>query len=519
MAPPPHHIPPAAPPRSHQTQNGAGGASRVVSQQQQQQSQQQQRQHSISWQQGSPSSSSACCADMETPLVAHGNRKNWNRQKEQEQQQQLQQEQEQALAASDSRLGNTKRLSTLYSTLSLEAEQDEQQKQQHDGSSFSDIDDKEDIDNDDNDDDDDNRSLATNTSSMASSFRDSLMLPFVDDDGDLRDVAAGLTALAAVGALVGLCMPKNMNLVVLQPHQDDENNDQEIMDDAPRPLYYYGYLYYSAVYPWISSVLGYTYTLLWSSCFYPQVLLNYRRQSTAGLSPDFALLNFMGWTFYAVYLSGMFFSHDIQQLYQQRFAKDRSSVQSNDVLFAVHAALLSLIYLVQIVYYRIQNRKRQRIIINNNNRHMHNEDDHNETIFLQTKHSLNDKPLFPLHRPTWFLVWGMGVPALVVPVLIFAGLVPYKHWLGYFYALSYMKLCCTIIKYSKQVLHNYRRQSTRGWNIWYNFLEASGGALSMLQVVLDSLAMNDVTGITGNMAKFVLGLATLGFDVSRMFWV
>ena len=34
-------------------------------------------------------------------------------------------------------------------------------------------------------------------------------------------------------------------------------------------------------------------------------------------------------------ISGMFFSHDIQHHYQQRFANERSSMKSNEVLFAV----------------------------------------------------------------------------------------------------------------------------------------------------------------------------------------
>jgi hypothetical protein len=41
----------------------------------------------------------------------------------------------------------------------------------------------------------------------------------------------------------------------------------------------------------------------------------------------------------------------------------------------------------------------------------------------------------------------------------------------------------------------------------------------MVQVVLDSVDMNDVTGITGNLAKFSLGLATIFFDVRVCFLV
>jgi PQ loop repeat len=68
--------------------------------------------------------------------------------------------------------------------------------------------------------------------------------------------------------------------------------------------------------------------------------------------------------------------------------------------------------------------------------------------------------------------------------------------------------------YTKQVNLNYTRASTQGWNIWYNFLEASGGSLSVLQLVLDAYIIGDVmSGIAGNMAKFLLGLATIVFDV------
>ena len=448
---------------------------------------------------------------METPLVAHGRRKNWNHDAPNPPPQSTNDSSTlepppplESLAAPN-HIKNNKKLTTVYSTMSL----DELAGESTDA--FQDPDRNTNYSNyDDDDEDDDNRSFMSRStaSSLASSLRDSLLLPFVDDEGDLRDVVSGLTSLALTGALIGLCMPKSAQL------QHDTN----------------------VYYPWISSVLGYTYTLLWSACFYPQVLLNYRRQSTQGLSPDFALLNFMGWTFYAVYLSGMFFSHDIQKLYQQRFSNEaKSSVQSNDVLFAVHAALLSFIYLIQIVYYRIKNRQRQKRLIpscHSSNDDVVDDDDDDENydkaaekncpntkssspVSGQCHHGKKRGPsMFRLQRPTWFLLLAMGLPTVMVPLLLSTGIVAYEHWLDYFYILSYFKLVCTLTKYSQQVRHNFRRQSTQGWNIWYTVLECSGGTLSMLQIVLDSWAMKDWSGITGNLAKFVLGVATLGFDVS-----
>mmetsp|Transcript_19844 Transcript_19844/g.43073 ORF Transcript_19844/g.43073 Transcript_19844/m.43073 type:complete len:453 (-) Transcript_19844:119-1477(-) len=308
--------------------------------------------------------------------------------------------------------------------------------------------------------DDDDRSISTHSTageSVASlrslatvsleNFREGLAVPFTDEEGSYQKIASGLGSLCVVGTLIGLAMPKNQYL-----------NGQW--------------------YPWyrvISSVIGYNYFVLWSICFYPQVLLNHRRKSTKGLSNDFAILNCMGWSFYSAYLVSMYFDHEIKNMYEERFSNE-SSVQSNDVAFSVHAMIMSFIYVIQIIYYG------------------------------ESWCSFRLKPL------TWLLVLAMGIPSALVPCLIKLGYLPYSAWLDYFYVLSYFKICCTLTKYSKQVTLNWKRKSTSGWNIWYNFLECSGGSLSMLQITLDSVDMKDITGITGNIAKFALGFATIFFD-------
>mmetsp|Transcript_14913 Transcript_14913/g.33836 ORF Transcript_14913/g.33836 Transcript_14913/m.33836 type:complete len:492 (+) Transcript_14913:186-1661(+) len=309
----------------------------------------------------------------------------------------------------------------------------------------------EDTTTDDEDDDDDyslsGSSISSISTAVMTNFRDNLLLPFVSDETSLNKIAAGMASLTLVGIVLGLVMPKQK------------------LDEPGRWYPWYGH---------VSSVIGYTYFVLWSVCFYPQVLLNARRRSTRGLSNDFAVLNFMGWSFYSAYLASMFLDPSIRQLYTQRFQNESSTVQSNDVAFSIHAMTLSFVYLLQILYYNSGSLK--------------------------------------LKIQTWFLVLGMGLPTIVMPILIWTGIWAYERWLDYFYMLSFFKICCTLTKYSKQVLLNWKRKSTSGWNIWYNFLECSGGTLSMLQIVFDSLNMNDLTGITGNVAKFALGLATIFFD-------
>lgn len=74
---------------------------------------------------------------------------------------------------------------------------------------------------------------------------------------------------------------------------------------------------------------------------------------------------------------------------------------------------------------------------------------------------------------------------------------------------------------SLQVLLNYRRKSTCGWQIWNIILDFLGGTFSIAQLVCDSLAeakahelTGNWTGIVGNPAKLGLGIVSIIFDVS-----
>lgn len=90
------------------------------------------------------------------------------------------------------------------------------------------------------------------------------------------------------------------------------------------------------------------------------------------------------------------------------------------------------------------------------------------------------------------------------------------QFLDFLYLLSSIKLTITIIKYIPQVLLNYNRKSTEGWNVWNVLLDFSGGMLSLLQLVLDCVDLGDWTGITGNWAKFGLSFVSITFDIVFM---
>eukprot|EP00970_Alexandrium_tamarense_P009674 scaffold1942_cov197-Alexandrium_tamarense.AAC.6 len=95
------------------------------------------------------------------------------------------------------------------------------------------------------------------------------------------------------------------------------------------------------------------------------------------------------------------------------------------------------------------------------------------------------------------------------------------QWIDYLYFLSFVKVGVTTVKYIPQVVLNYQRKSTEGWQIWNILLDFSGGTLSIVQLIGDSMAearvqglQHDWTGVIGNPAKFGLGLVSILFDVS-----
>jgi cystinosin len=81
------------------------------------------------------------------------------------------------------------------------------------------------------------------------------------------------------------------------------------------------------------------------------------------------------------------------------------------------------------------------------------------------------------------------------------------------YAIGYVKLFVTLIKYMPQVWMNYQRRSTDGWSIGQILLDFSGGVLSLLQLLIDASFQPDWSGVTGNPVKLGLGNISILFDL------
>jgi len=234
----------------------------------------------------------------------------------------------------------------------------------------------------------------------------------------------------------------------------------------------------------VSQLLGWTYFGCWTVSFYPQVLLNFQRKNVVGLSVDFVVLNILGFSFYSIYNILFLSSSEIHREYQRRHPHSDVGplVQVNDVFFAVHAAVISVITLTQVYCWGYERASRQ----------------------------------FPSSW-TWGIVAGSCLAVSTLSVMVAASHGTLVEWIDVGYALSYVKLLCTFVKYVPQALLNYRRQSTTGWSIHNILLDFSGGVLSLAQLFLDAFLSNDFSGVVGNPAKLGLSILAMAFDVLFIF--
>jgi len=97
----------------------------------------------------------------------------------------------------------------------------------------------------------------------------------------------------------------------------------------------------------LSQIFGWVYTISWSLSFYPQPLLNFRRKSTSGTTIDFPVINILG--FLAYFTSNVVFLYSpvIREQYSLRHHGLTPTVEFNDLAFAGHAVILSVLTYTQ----------------------------------------------------------------------------------------------------------------------------------------------------------------------------
>ncbi|KAI9281852.1 PQ loop repeat-domain-containing protein [Sporodiniella umbellata] len=214
----------------------------------------------------------------------------------------------------------------------------------------------------------------------------------------------------------------------------------------------------SSVLSIFSDFIGWGYFVAWSISFYPQAILNWKRKSVQGLSIDFLCYNVLGFVCYSAFNLSFYFSADVQREYRKRNSSNDNLVRANDVVFAVHALMISLYTFSQTLRYK---------------------KDSSQCLSKFAKYFIS---------------------ASVLGMLCTLLLVLYSERfmvIDLMYYLSYVKLAVGLIKYIPQAWINFKRQSTVGWSIHNIFLDFTGGTLSIIQLVLDAYLSKDWDGILG----------------------
>jgi len=222
------------------------------------------------------------------------------------------------------------------------------------------------------------------------------------------------------------------------------------------------------------TVIGWIYFFAWSISFYPQIFLNFKRKSTLGLNLDFVILNIIGFFCYSVYNFCLYFNESLLREYFKKYPENLEPVQGNDVVFAIHALILSLLTLAQIYHYSF----------NKSFKH-----------FYKSLTNLSKSFFYFLIFFTIYLTLSS------------------KSNLETIFSISYIKVLITLIKYIPQAISNFTRKSTIGFSIDQILLDLAGGVLSILQMVLEG-ANFEVKAY--NPAKLALGCISLIFDTIFM---
>lgn len=221
----------------------------------------------------------------------------------------------------------------------------------------------------------------------------------------------------------------------------------------------------------LSNAMGWTYFVLWSISYYPQIYENWKGTSVIGYSFDLLSLEFMDMTLYTIYNIGFFAFASIQKEYFDENNTVDNPVKFNDVMFGLHAIFCCFLLTLQCIYYKRGNQKWSNL--------------------CRTVYSL------------------IIVFTSLTLTIVFAGGMTWVLWLS---LMSYIKIIL-LFKFLPQIYLNNHRRSTSGFSIWLVLLDFAGGVFSVGQMFVDSANANDWTSLSGNPTKFLAGAVSVILDL------
>ena len=103
----------------------------------------------------------------------------------------------------------------------------------------------------------------------------------------------------------------------------------------------------------LADISGWIYFASWTASFYPQTIMNFRNKNVAGYSLDFVMLNALGYVSYTIYTCTLYWNKEIKLEYvNYEHTKHKDvPVVANDVAFAVHGLILTMVWIYQCIFY------------------------------------------------------------------------------------------------------------------------------------------------------------------------
>lgn len=219
----------------------------------------------------------------------------------------------------------------------------------------------------------------------------------------------------------------------------------------------------------LESIFGWMYFTAWSATFYPQILLIFRRKTSAGISSDFMLINVVGFISYVIFTFASYTNSAVRESYKEHTGYP-PQVDTWDVLFAGHGAIMCSVIIAEMFYYP------------------------------------------PRTSPKTPVLLLMGSLQLVVIVGLTVCLVGKLDWYVYLSFAGMIKVLASLIKHFPQVWLNAARQSTVGWSFAMILLDVVGGLFSVMQQVTRCFRIHSLAPFTSNYTKTVLAAESLAFD-------
>lgn len=156
------------------------------------------------------------------------------------------------------------------------------------------------------------------------------------------------------------------------------------------------------------------------------------------------------------------------------------SVEINDLVFVVHAVIMTCVVIAQCFRYKLKS------------------------------HNLNKWHVYLVC--IFWLLFAYNLALVGAGILPWVNRTPhYRYSVCEF--MGYVKVCISFVKYCPQAYMNWSRKSTVGWAVGNVLLDLTGGLLALGQQSIEAYRQGNTSEFTSNIAKLLLSMESIAFDL------